>query len=504
MNIQTKSVRDSSSDVQSASLEFPIQHSRFAIRNSTFPIRHSPFDILIAGGLMLAVVFTALAFGTVEAWSVAIFELIVVILLLLWAVKAIVEKKIEVAIRSEGLPLAALVLLGVIQSIAITRGEGPIRSLSMDVEATRGATAVIFFLFVSFLITVNFFAPRERLRQLASFLVVFGLVLAVFALVQHFTWEGKLFWIRPTPSAGEGTAGPFINRNHFAGYMEMLIPMALALAFTRGIRSETRLVYGFAAIIMGIAEAASLSRGGMVSLAAGLLFLAAMSARMFGRSDVEQRSALKIRPAHLVMVMLGAVAAGAIWVGADSDILRRITNDPMTSGSLMDRRAVWVDTLRMFSAHPILGVGLGAYETVYPIYGRGDGSFVIQFAHNDYLQVLSDGGIVGAALALWFIIVVFRAFGRGVKSQEPLYSALALGGAGGIFAILVHSLFDFNLQLPSNALLFLVLTAIVSTTGEGRRETGDGRPQTADSRSAVARHRSAVGGRRSLFRSKNV
>lgn len=122
----------------------------------------------------------------------------------------------------------------------------------------------------------------------------------------------------------------------------------------------------------------------------------------------------------------------------------------------------------MFGAHPILGVGLGAFETVYPIYGRGDGSFVIEFAHSDYLQVLSDSGVVGGALALWFIIVIFRSVAAAVKSRDPLVSGFALGGGAGIFAILVHSLFDFNLQIPSNSLLFLVLCAVVSGIGATR------------------------------------
>ena len=172
-------------------------------------------DRAIAGGLTLVVVFTALALGAVEAWSVALFELIIVILLLLWAAKAVVEKKLEVITPSAALPLAAFVLLGAIQSIALTGSDGRISSLSMDVEATRGAAAVIFFLFASFLIAANFFATRERLMRLANFLIVFGLVLAVFALIQHFTWEGRLFWFRPAPLAGTG--GPFVNRNHFAG-----------------------------------------------------------------------------------------------------------------------------------------------------------------------------------------------------------------------------------------------------------------------------------------------
>lgn len=446
----------------------------------------------IVSGLLAAVVFTTLALGTVEAWSVAIFELIVAGLMLLCAAKAIVEKRLEIRIPPAALPLGGFVLVGLAQSIAITGSSGQTSSLSMDVEATRGAVAVIFFLFVCFLIAANFFTSPKRLRSLANFLIVFGLVLAVFALIQHFSWEGKMFWVRPTPSAS-GLGGPFVNRNHFAGYMEMLIPIPVALALFRAVHGEARLFYGFAAAIMGIAEVASLSRGGIVSLTAGMLFVAAASARLKRRavnqdprgstiddrgsgthaaaaaarsSIVDRRSSLLGYPALFVVLIAGAIVAGVFWVGADSGLAERlVASQSELEPSPAGRPAVWSDTLKMFGANPILGVGLGAFQTVYPIYGRGDGSLRIEFAHNDYLQVLSDGGVVGGALALWFIIVVFRSFAGGLKSRDPLVSGFELGAGAGIFAILVHSLFDFNLQIPSNALLFLVLCAAVSGAG---------------------------------------
>ncbi|MEK6285207.1 MAG: O-antigen ligase family protein [Acidobacteriota bacterium] len=457
-----------------------------SIRNPQSAIRNA-VDRSIAIGLMVTVVFTSLALGTVEAWSVAIFELIVLVLVLLWAAKAVLDKKLEIRIPSPALPLGAFVLLGLAQSIAITGSGGQTSSLSKDVEATRGAVAVIFFLFICFLIAANFFTSPERLRTLANFLIIFGLALAVFALIQHFTWEGKLFWVRPTAAIGAGTGGPFVNRNHFAGYMEMLIPIPLALALSRRAQLESRLFYGFAAAIMGLAEAASLSRGGMISLVAGVFFIALMTLRRKHRASEDgRRSSLILNPATVIVMIVGAIIIGVVWIGADSDILRRMIGDPLTSNAAMDRQGIWADTLRMFRANPILGVGLGAFETVYPIYGRGDGSLLVQFAHNDYLQVLSDGGVVAGAIAVWFIVAVARTVAEAMKSSAPLLRALGLGTAAGIFALLVHSLFDFNLQIPSNALLFLILSAIASSAaaavGPGgierspRGMTDDGRP----------------------------
>ena len=439
-------------------------------------------------GLMVAIVFTTLALGTVEAWSVAIFQLIVLILVMLWTTKAILEKHLEIKIPPAALPLGAFILLGLAQSVAVTGSNGQISSLSMDVEATRGAVVTILFLFLALLITANFFDSVASLRTLANFLTLFGLALAVFAMIQHFTWEGKVYWIRAVDSVGTG--GPFVNRNHFAGYMEMLIPIPLALALSRGaVRNEARLFFGFAAAIMSIALVASLSRGGMVSLLAGLLFLAAVTvSQRRGRAHSAPDSRSSFRPALVIIVILVGIAAGVIWIGADSDLLRRLLEDPLTTANSTDRRGVWGDTLTMFRANPIFGIGLGAFETVYPFYGRGDGSLIIQFAHNDYLQVLSDGGVVGGAIALWFLLVLSRGMAQAARASKPFMRALGVGSAAGIFALLVHSIFDFNLQIPSNALLFLVLSAIVLRVSSEVRSEARDESQTRIHSAAFAGH----------------
>jgi O-antigen ligase len=108
---------------------------------------------------------------------------------------------------------------------------------------------------------------------------------------------------------------------------------------------------------------------------------------------------------------------------------------------------------------------MGAFQTAYPIYSKSDGALQVEQAHNDYLQVLADFGVAGLAAAAWFIVSIGRAFKYGIRSRDRMLAGLALGGGAGIFAMLVHSLFDFNLQIPSNALLFLLLAAVVSHVG---------------------------------------
>ena len=424
-------------------------------------------DKAIAGGMLVALIFTALAFGANEAWSVGVFELLMALLLLLWAAKWVAEKAIRVTVPLTAWPLAALCAFGFVQGL----------TLSFDREATRGATTAIFFMLAAFLLAANFFATRERLSLLVNLLVAYGLALAVFALVQSFTFDGRIYWVRPTQGAA---FGPFPNRNHYAGYMEMLAPLPFALIAARVVRRQSWLFYGFAGVLMVVSVFASLSRGGMMSVVAGIAFVAMLGSRVKPR-----RAGSRVRDARLVpsgferamtlgkrlggaAVIVLTVAVGIFWIGAEGLINRAaesidtMKSEAQTPGNFYSRQEIWRDTWQLIRAHPVAGVGFGAYNTVFPNYAHHDGLYKVDYAHNDYLQVLSDGGVIAAALALWFIVLLGRAVWRATRADDPLEAGLALGGGAGLFALLIHSAFDFNLQIPSNALLFVFLSALVS------------------------------------------
>ena len=150
------------------------------------------------------------------------------------------------------------------------------------------------------------------------------------------------------------------------------------------------------------------------------------------------------------------------------------TNDPSTG-----RAHFWSVTVNMIKAHPVLGTGLGAFGVIYTGFDTRNGLLRLEQAHNDYLQVLSDGGIVGAFLALAFVVLLFaRAFYR-MRTRDPFRRGVALASLGGCFAVLVHSFFDFTLHTTANALLFLVLAALATLNGRvevvprrKRRRTG--------------------------------
>jgi O-antigen ligase len=171
------------------------------------------------------------------------------------------------------------------------------------------------------------------------------------------------------------------------------------------------------------------------------------------------------------VVLLGGEEALSRFVGTVN------TDDPTTG-----RTHFWSVTVEIIKAHPILGTGLGAFGLVYTHYDSRNGLFRLEQAHNDYLQILSDGGIIGAALALFFVIILFRqAFARR-ESRDDFRRGVCIGALAGCFAVLVHSFFDFTLHTTSNALLFLILAALATMNGRveqpqarrrRRRRTGD-------------------------------
>jgi O-antigen ligase len=174
----------------------------------------------------------------------------------------------------------------------------------------------------------------------------------------------------------------------------------------------------------------------------------------------------------VIVVVAAASAVGVLSIGA-SPVIHRVTGtikQMMSANPEADftggRKSIWKDTMTMIHANPWFGIGLGAYETAYPNYRAhpvyiNDNLFMAGQAHNDYLQALADCGVVGGAIAVWFLVSVFRAIGRSIRSPDPRLAGLALGGGAGVCGILVHSLVDFNLQLLSTALLFLLLLAVI-------------------------------------------
>ena len=440
-------------------------------QRGVYRIRHtlpSRFAFLV---ICVAIVLSALAYGTVHYWALGIFNIGALTILLCWVLDAWSLNNLRISRNALQLPLLGVLALGLIQLLPlreISSGGATsiplINTLTLDPNSTRLVLVQLASLFIYFAATLVFVDTPHRLRIIVRTIMVFGFLLAIFGLTQSFTSPTKVYWLR---ELNQSTAfGPFINRHHFAGYMELTIALPLGLLFAGAVDKEKRIIYLFIAGLMGVALVMTASRGGIISLVAEIIFLVIVTAIWRKPSERRLRRSSRLKRVAGRIAMTGALLfslfLGVILLGGEFSIARFIdtvnTDDPTTG-----RAHFWSVTVDIIKAHPYIGTGLGAFGVIYTRYDTRNGLYRLEQAHNDYLQVLSDTGIVGGVLALSFVLLLFyKAISR-AKSRDDFRRGVALAALSGCFAVLVHSFFDFTLHTTSNALLFLVLAAIATT-----------------------------------------
>jgi O-antigen ligase len=458
---------------------------------ASYRIRHTLASRFAFLTICVAIILSALAFGTVHPWSQALFFLGGIGIITLWLIDSWTLGSLRISRNILQLPLLGMVVLGLVQLLPLRQPDNPVnssfplvKSLSLDPYSTRIVVVQVVTLLIYFAATLVFTDTPKRLRLLVRTITIFGFLLAIFGMTQSFTSPTKVYWVR---ELSQSTAfGPFINRHHFAGYMELALAIPLGLIFSGSVDKDKRFIYFFAAGLMGIALVMTNSRGGVISLVAEIIFLVATMGLQ--RRRKKKRETAKKKPrlisaaikAGLALTLIVALFGGVVLMGGE-DALSRLVGSVNTDDPTTGRAHFWSVTTEIIKTHPLIGTGLGAFSVVYTGYDSRNGRYRLEQAHNDYLQVLSDGGIVGGALGLFFIVGLFRMGFARRESTDDFRRGVATGALAGCFAVLVHSFFDFTLHTPSNALLFLVLAALA--TVNGRVEEPQARPKRRRRRS---------------------
>jgi O-antigen ligase len=219
---------------------------------------------------------------------------------------------------------------------------------------------------------------------------------------------------------------------------------------------------------MGVALIMTGSRGGIIALIAQILFFAVVTSFRPGEQHKKEQASSSRMKGYVIRVGLAVALIVGLFVGVvllGTESLTRIIDSVNIEDPTTGRAHFWSVTVEMIKSHPIVGTGLGAFGVTYTRYDSRSGLYRLEQAHNDYLQVLSDGGIIGAGLALFFVAVLFRQAFLRSSSRDNFRRGVAIGGLGGCCGVLVHSFFDFTLHTTSNALLFLVLAALATLNG---------------------------------------
>ena len=298
-------------------------------------------------GICCLLAFAVLAFGAVEEWSQAVLEVGAAILLVLWAIRQYRQKSEQLSISPEFLPLCALTFVVVLQ-------------LVFHLTASPYYTRIELQLLITYLIVVflmsQAFSRKGHWRAFVWFVMTLGFLVSIFGILQYLTFNGKLYWLRVMRFGGL-PFGPYANRNHFAGFAEMVIPVALVPLVLGRVRRERLFLVAIFALVPITALLLSASRGGIVSFAVQMVILLLL---LLIR---------RIRSKYVIaggLVVLSAVMAVS-WIGVNQ-VLTRFAGIQNLEVSAGKRAAMRRDTFRIFLDHPITGTGLGTLEMIYPPY----------------------------------------------------------------------------------------------------------------------------------------
>jgi O-antigen ligase len=416
-------------------------------------------------GLLAAAFAAPLAFGAVQTWAWTALLVVGLLLLIAWAAGCVHQRAVRLFWSPLYVPGALFLLLGAIQLFA---------HLTADAFATRQSLLGFTTSLIYFFLAGQVFAdrPRESLPRWGFLVAVYASLLAFFAIIQFFAGGGLIYW-SIKPQWGGWIFGPYVNHNHYAGLMEMLIPTGAAYVLSRPQGHPAKLPLGIALVVPIVSLLLSGSRGGLASLLIEIQILFVI---------VLWVSPLSRRRSIAVMMTFGIVSVAVLFFAlAPAEISKRLEGmaslSPSSEVSLGERLRVARDSLHILGDHPWLGAGLGTFDVVYPQYRSFPSDLRWDHAHNDYAEALAETGLVGGFLILSALILGFRSGFRRLRDRLSHETGwIQTGAAIGCCGLLVHALADFNFHIPANALWFAISLGIATSPGRQPRRPSVTRP----------------------------
>ncbi|HOX54770.1 MAG TPA: O-antigen ligase family protein [Candidatus Omnitrophota bacterium] len=402
-------------------------------------------------GLIAVMIFIPFARGSVKIWSITLVELVVLVLVFLWLWKANNDNEPFRKTKID-LPIWLFVVLAVISTV-----------FSIYKNASFLEIFKLLMYIGAFYLVVNNFDRLMSLRLVAT-IIIMGTAMSVFGLAQYFLGLDHSWWVPEN-----FLSSTYVNHNHFAGYLEMAIPLAIAVLLSLKsdkMSSMARLIIlRFGLILslafMFVALLVAQSRGAWISLGLSLLVMSIVLIKK------------KILPKITIIIFLLFIFVAAVYIlsGTDDVAQRlRFVEQVNNEGFLEGREKMWKGSIEMIKANPLIGTGIGTFEWGFPRY-RPEGLNVrANFAHNEYLQMMTEMGLLALPLMLW---IIFFLVSSGLKWEDKskfdkskgslgLLEAVVLGSAIGILSLSIHGLVDFNFHIPANMLTLSVLAGIIS------------------------------------------
>jgi O-antigen ligase len=399
---------------------------------------------LLRIGLCLLFAFCVLALGTVEVWSVSIMEIGAAALFVWWALVTYLSPSPVVHWNPLNVPVLGLLAIGALQ-LAFHGTAYPFLTRVMLLKLAA-------YFLVLFLLA-QAFRERKDLQRLAWFLMAFGFLVSLVAIVQHFTSGSEIYWLSDLKIEGE-PYGPYVNRNHFAGFVELTVPTGLAMMAFRGVKRDLFPLAVLLTIVPISALILCASRGGIIGFSLEILVLL-----LLARSRKAWRGQRATVVAIVALVAVGAVA----WVGIGKAVERfSVTN--IHDVTLGRRASMFRGAAHIFRDHPIKGSGLGTMIDVFPAYETAYDGKLIDHVHDDYIEGLAETGLLGGICGAAFLWMLYGEARKNFTAEQGHFSrAIHAGAIMAVSGLLLHSFVDFNLQIPANALLFLLQVYLVTS-----------------------------------------
>lgn len=433
----------------------------------------------MATALILAIVVAVCAFGGTEPLTFSFVQLMVLVLvgLVLWKTPR------EAVPYLPWLGPASLLLYVLAQMVllasAVPSGSPALSTITLSPFDTSAAFLRWVTYVGAFYLTLVLCGRHKTEKRIFVALILLGAFEALYGLIQYLSGWHYIFTYAKHYYINEAT-GTYVNHNHFAGLLGMLFPLSLGMAyyvwhkgrgsypmadaasFSASGRSSTHpktLFFSFLAVLMVVSIIFSRSRMGILAALSTILLLVALIAHAKRRERKKMLTG--------VIVGLTAVLLLAVWVGLEPVMARYAELEWEYNVDGVGRLSIWKDAFELVQSRPFFGSGLGTFATAYQHVQRAYPQRVVGHAHNDYLQFLIELGLVGSVLLFAQVFYVCFLAIRGWYRKQGLWErSVALGSVGGIAFILVHSLTDFNLQIPANALTFSVLLALAFRSGQ--------------------------------------
>jgi O-antigen ligase len=397
----------------------------------------------LRAGLCVLLAFSVLSHGAVEEWAMAVLEIGAALLFLYWAALLFRGRQTEIVLPAVFFPVLLFFFLSAAQLLFHS---------TLYFFATRAELQLAASYLLLLFLAAQAYRTLSDWRGFVWFLLSLGFFVSIFGILQHLTFNGKLYWFREMRFGGI-PFGPYVNRNHFAGLVELLIPVGMApLVLGKVQRDRLALVVLFALLPVG-ALFLSASRGGIIAF---LVEMALLALLVILRGASGRRALVGASVLLLALLLVS-------WLGVQSTLDRFAAMKPLEA-SQSKRAAMAADSWRIFLDHPLAGAGLGTLQFVFPAYDSLYDGKIVNHAHNDFAEVLAETGLLGALCCSSFLFLLFSSgFRRSWRPENGASAALQSGAFLGCIGFLVHCTVDFNLHIPSNALLFFLLSLLATS-----------------------------------------